>query len=415
MGLIDLVKSLRKSQTQERQKEFDFENMTLMYENEKVADVKMAKDKIDEITFVYNENKFPVGVRKSDIFTLTDALSMWLEYKTIPNGRPNISECLNRFEISSTTALSRKSFYLSLNDNYWLKPQNIDIRWESVNIYANGFSSDIGDILFDPFVNKSRVNFVSPDNTTNGLDAKRWINENGNFYLLKTNYKKEQVAYNEVFAMKVAQKLGLKTAEYSIVEGNIVINNQKMPCVFSKTLNYCKEGETVLPIGYMRILTNNNTKKLIDFIKDNYPKEFKEFQKMLVLDYIIANEDRHADNISIRIDKNGDWHFGTVYDNGNSMYYENDGVRISGDDPRCKFFGHLSNKEVLQEYITYYQDLNFFHMDDFSDIKDIVFDVYGKSNMSQERIRVLSEIVQEKLSFLKQYKERLYEKHTSII
>jgi hypothetical protein len=158
-------------------------------------------------------------------------------------------------------------------------------------------------------------------------------------------------------------------------------------------------------------LTQNNTKKLIDFIKENHLEVYKEFKKMLVLDFIIANEDRHSDNISIRIDKDGNWHFGIVYDNGNSMYFENKTTSGINEDVRCKFSGHLSNKEIMLQHITSYNDLSFINEKTANDIIAMIQTVYGKSNMTNERISALRESVEEKMNFLVQYKEQLYQKH----
>lgn len=413
MGLFDFVKSLKQKNVVETQKELDFKNMTLMYENQPVVDVEMAERGIGKIVDIRNGKLFPIGVKKSEIISLKDSFNIWLEYKTIPQGRPNINECLQKLNMKTPYELSCKSFYLSFNDSFWFKPKNANIQWEDINLFDNSFSSDIGDILFNPNTNKITINYISPDSTTNGLDAKRWLIENRTAYLLKTNYNIEQMAYNEVFAMEIAKKLQLPVAEYSIVKGSIVINEQEIPCTFSKSKNFCNKGDIVLPFGYLRTLTQNNTKKLIDFIKEKYPVAYNNFKKMLILDFIIANEDRHNDNMSIRIDQNGEWHFGTMYDNGNSMYFEDKTLNGIGNDVKCKFSGHLSNKEIMLQHINY-DDLTFINKEFMEDVVKILKNTYSESEMPEERIEALEKSTRGKIDSLIQYKEQLFQRFNEL-
>ena len=128
------------------------------------------------------------------------------------------------------------------------------------------------------------------------------------------------------------------------------------------------------------------------------------------LDFIIANEDRHFDNVAIRIDENGKWHLCDVYDNGNSMYFECKNINANMDDVRCKFLGHKTNKEALQEYIVDFQDISWLNINELKNIASIIKEVYQQSNLSKERIELLIKNVENKIDFLQQYKKLLYQK-----
>jgi len=62
--------------------------------------------------------------------------------------------------------LSSKCLGLSLSDQYWIKPQDIDVSWESVNFFYNECSDDIGDVLLGKAEKRDVFDFHSSDNTS---------------------------------------------------------------------------------------------------------------------------------------------------------------------------------------------------------------------------------------------------------
>ena len=416
MGIFDFVKSLKQKKVVETQKELDFKNMTLMYENQPVVDVEFNSVGINNITKIHNFDLLPLGttnnLQKNNIDTnlLAEYIGIWLSFRVIPDSRPNIQTLLEKSNIKSTAELSCRSFNLSFSDNFWFKPQNLDIKWEEINLHQNGFSNDIGDVLFDPTTQKTTMNFVSPDPTTRGEDAKRWISEDNDAYLLKTNYMHEQVAYNECVASLICDKLNAAYVQYETVKGEIKIksnnNIESYDCTFAKCKNFCQFNDMYLPADYLRMLTKNNTKELINFVKENYPTVFKEFQKMIVLDFVIANEDRHSENFGFFIKDGKISRFAPIFDSGNSMYFENSIAGI-GEDKRCKFYGHKNNKEVMLEYIQYKEDLDFFKKENFNNIKQEIIDIYKESSVPTEKVETLARFVENQINEIEKIKEKL--------
>ena len=89
--------------------------------------------------------------------------------------RAGVSAAMKELQLSDIRQLVLKSFGLSLSDQYWIKPVGQDLSWEQINFFEHPFSEDVGDVLFG--VKKQdteqEIDFVSPDNTTDGYLKKR--------------------------------------------------------------------------------------------------------------------------------------------------------------------------------------------------------------------------------------------------
>ena len=119
---------------------------------------------IDEIIEILNEAYLPVGVS----LNVRNSLYEWWKGRSIPASRSGLSKVLSNFDIDSTSILSVKSLGLSLIDQYWIKPVDKDIKWSEINFFDNEFSTDIGNAFFDEYFAKHDIDFMSPDNTSDG-------------------------------------------------------------------------------------------------------------------------------------------------------------------------------------------------------------------------------------------------------
>lgn len=110
-------------------------------------------------------------------------------------------------------SLLTKSRGLSLSDQYWIRPDGSDYRWEDVNFYENGFSEDVGDMLFGSSVIRD-CDFVSPDNTCNGVLKKRWKIIDGKRGPIKAGNELSQECCNEVIASVLCKAMDIPHADY---------------------------------------------------------------------------------------------------------------------------------------------------------------------------------------------------------
>ena len=90
---------------------------------------------------------------------------------------------------------------------------------DEVNFFDNGFSDDLGDLLFGKGVWVGEMDFRSPDSTSDGLLRKRWKIIGGRRCLIKSGTSPYmQEPFNEVIASRLAEMLGIPAVEYRIME-----------------------------------------------------------------------------------------------------------------------------------------------------------------------------------------------------
>ena len=232
--------------------------------------------------------------------------------------------------------------------------------------------------------------------------------------MIKTDKQNEQKAYNELVAALICKKLGLRCAEYETIKGKMTTDMYGAPtefkCTFSKSKNFCREGINYYPADQVRMMMpTSDLNDFLETLKVKEPAVFKEFQKMLVLDFIINNEDRHSENFGFEIDENGNWYLAPVFDNGNSLYY-NKGIQAIGKDEYtgyCKFHGGYDNPVMMWKNIEYKDQLDFFNIEDFANIKEEVIEIFRESSMSEERIQMLANYVESQIQEVQKFKDRL--------
>lgn len=344
---------------------------TLMHKRKAVAEMELDETTgfILKINEVYAADHLPVGISCKNGIADRGALNEWWTDRSIPASRSGVRNALEHLNISNTKMLLVRCFGLSLSDQYWIKPQGEDITWDKINFFDNSFSEDIGDVLFGTPKNMDGFDFSSPDNTSDGCLKKRWKIINGERCLVKGGSNPfQQQPFNEVIATKIMERLGIPHVAYDLVWDNgspysvcedfvtadtelvsawRVLQTQKKPnnvSVYQHFINRCEE------LGVKNIV--------------------QDLDKMLVLDYIIANEDRHLNNFGLlRNAETLEWlGFAPIYDSGSSLGYDKVASQIrSQTEITCKPFkkNHLDQVKLVS-------DFSWIDFDKLSDVGDII-------------------------------------------
>ena len=265
-------------------------------------------------------------------------LSEWFSSRGIPKWRDKLDILLHRLNINAPNELLNKSFGLSLSDQYYIKPYDLDIRYEDINFFDNDF--DYSEFLEASLSKNSNIlvnasSLKSPNNTTDGMLKKAWIIENNVRYLLKSGYKNELLQpFNEVLASEICKRLGFNHVEYTLdIYKDVIVS--KCPCFINK--------ETEL-ITCHQIRNNmerhnniNDYEDYINLLQENGIKNARiEMGNMYILDFLIMNEDRHLNNFGIirNVDTLKWISCAPIFDNGQSLnieYYDEEEIAISGE------------------------------------------------------------------------------------
>ncbi len=223
-------------------------------------------------------------------FTKNKDIESWLRMRAIDSHRTHSRLIKKALRIKRTDDIGAvlKFNAATITDCYWIKLDNEDLSWNDIRFKDNKYSELAlkGDFKAI-FQEESRT----PELTNIGSFEKCWKQDGeGNWWLYKDGTNKE--LYSELFVNKLGLKLGFDMANYEL-EDNYV-----------KSKDFTNNGELTLEL--MRVLMEDE-----DDFEDNFKKLYsiseeiaKDYIKMIYLDTLSYNVDRHTENYGLLRDSN---------------------------------------------------------------------------------------------------------------
>ena len=296
----------------------------LMHKNVSVADLELdtASGFISAVGSTHEEAHVPVGISVKKGKMDRVALNTWWKGRAIPANRDGIRHVLTELNLSTTQQLLNKCLGLSLSDQYWICPKNSGIKWQNINFFNHTFSGNIGNILFGKGLSSEKIDLMSPDNTSDGWLKKKWAILDGKRCLIKGGSGAiQQEPYNEILASRIMDRLEIPHVSYTLML------QDDYP--YSVCKDFITPMTELIPAGYiMQTHGNLNHVSMYQHYLDccealEIPDMRDSLDRMMTLDYIIANEDRHQNNFgAIRNAETLEWlGVAPIYDSGSSMWF----------------------------------------------------------------------------------------------
>ncbi len=254
-----------------------------------------------------------------DLVVTNDGIIRWLQKRVIPKNRAFVDEILKTLglSINNTKGIIDVCKGLSLNDSYWVVPQEFEGHFEDFNLYDNRFSEVLSLVAYTGANASNRAFTTSPELTTQGMLRKAWryIEDDG-IYLYKggtegaANTGKEP--YSEFYACQIAKAMGLYVVEYDLENWKGILA--------SKCKLFTDIDTAFIPIG--RLVKDGGIKACLDYYKSISESAYEELCSMLVFDAVIYNEDRHFGNFGVLRDNHTGQIIGPapIFDNGFSLF-----------------------------------------------------------------------------------------------
>lgn len=369
-------------------------------------DLKVAELKIDGTGYlgnVYNvcsPEHLPCGTVRNGVVDRRE-LSLWWEQRAIPQRRSGIRGLLDFFFIEYVGVIIPRSMGLNLSDQYWIRPRGKDISWEDVNYFDNPFSEDVGDLLFGKGpAGGGKVDYSSPDIMTDGVLKKRWRIENGTRCLIKMGARfLMQESYNEVIASRIADALSIEHVPYGLTHvgrdiGSICPDMIDRDTEFITAYRVSKMmehgGDTSSYDHYVKVCDSMG----IDVVPS--------LDRMIVLDYLMLNRDRHAGNFGIIRDANTlEWlRPAPIFDNGTSLKHDEATHNIlSSEIGRSRPF-----RRTFEEQLDLASSFDWIDVDALERIPGIIMEVMSEGNgwVYQDRTEALVELMGSRIEGLMQ-------------
>lgn len=252
---------------------------TLMSEDKVIAVVKNG-----EIT-KRDETLLPLYLQR------TKNMERWLASRAIDEHRTNsrlLKKALRlRTANDAQTALAVNA--ANVTDRYWFRPEGSTATYEDIRFKENYFDSLA--LRGDPN-GFSRKPSRTPELTNTGSYEKCWRLIDGVWWMYKNGNANEY--FSELFICKLGEKLGLDMAHYEMDDGYIRSKN------FTDGTEYNFE-----PISSI-MDENDNYSDCFDAICKLSPELAEQYLRIVWLDTVCYNMDRHTENFGFLRDvRNG--------------------------------------------------------------------------------------------------------------
>lgn len=327
----------------------------LMHKDIPVAalEIDEASGAISAIGEVYSERHIPLGITVKRGKIVRSELNDWWKGRAIPASRSGIKTVLEDLQIATTQRLLEKCLGLSLSDQYWICPQYKNLKWSEINFFENDFSDDMGNILFGKISSREMmindaISLMSPDNTSDGWLKKKWKIINGKRCLIKGGSGAiQQEPYNEVIASKIMERLDISHVKYSL------ITEEEYP--YSICEDFITPQTELISAWYVMQTEKkpNNISVYQHYVncceKLGISKIKEALDQMMVLDYLIANEDRHQNNFGVIRDAESLNFIGVapLFDSGTSLWFDKPTSMIGRTAKlRCKPFKNTHEEQI---------------------------------------------------------------------
>ena len=360
----------------------------LMHREIEVAEIEL--DELSHITNIYEvyaEEHFPVGTLGKHGVDKT-MLAKWWAKRSIPASRSGLRETLDLLHMSVPQELLAKCYGLSLSDQYWISPKDKPLMWKEINFFDHDFSEDVGNLLFGYGEFSDSMSLISPDNTSDGQLIKKWKIADGKRVLIKGGsnpYQQEPLC--EVIASGIAERLCIPHTKYTLLWEH------------EKPFSVCQDfitSETELVSAYHIMQSRKKPNDLSDYefylscVEQFGVKNIREqTEKMIVLDFLIGNTDRHFNNFGlIRNAVTLEWiGVAPIFDCGTSLWYNTQESLIKPLSPNlpAKPF-----KKTHREQIKLVKDFSWLDMKKLKGMEEEMEEILSQSPyISRERRTVL--------------------------
>ena len=254
-----------------------------------------------------------------DLKASNDSLARWLKNRTIPRNRAFVNAFLAKCGLSINRPMDIISVSkgLSLNDCFWVVPEDFDGTFEANNLYDNPFNTILSYIAFTGTGSSTRTSLhSSPEFTTNGMLPKCWRRLKGKVMLFKggttgaANTGNEP--YSEFYAAQIAKQMGLNHVPYTLGKWKGIICSV---CELFTSKEY-----SYIPVG--RFVTSGGFEAVIEFYRNLGDRFYNEFVDMIVFDAVVCNTDRHYGNFGFLVDNETNQIAAPapLFDHGNALF-----------------------------------------------------------------------------------------------
>lgn len=223
-------------------------------------------------------------------------LNEWIDDRQIAKHRTSIKKLMHELGIDNRHGFIDMVRCVSLTDTFWMKREDSGLAWGDVSLYTNGFDDVVARIAFDGVGMYGRqFSSTSPEFGTSGSFDKCWVREEDGPHLIKRGSSGYANAGFEPYAEKLCADI-MDAACVSHVPYTLCKYHGKLasdcPLFTSEKLGF---------VPAIRMFSKGfGIDDVLTFAAAHGGDEL--FRKMVVMDAVCVNVDRHAGNYGFLVD-----------------------------------------------------------------------------------------------------------------
>ena len=260
----------------------------LMNKDREVARFSLPSSILDETKFIkHTDEPLPIGFKY---------IQSWIENRKATKHNDHLKAIMRDCGCDTAEGFIRVTHAATINDTFWVKNENEEIAWNDVSFYRNDFDETISRLAFEGVgLYGIELSDTSPELSTSGSFRKCWMREAGDIYLYKRGSFGAANAGMEPYCEMMASELAGYLTDYAVKYRLVKLHGE----LASKCLLFTDEKYGYAPISKFDINFGEPGVLLRFFDKLG---EGDTFQRMIIIDALTLNIDRHTGNYGVIFD-----------------------------------------------------------------------------------------------------------------
>lgn len=231
---------------------------------------------------VQNESLLPLFLKR-----ISNA-DLWLETRAIDSHRANSRLLKKALRLAEKDDISTviHVYGATITDNYWIRPIGSDLTYNDVRFTDDYFSNLALKGTYNSFnraANSKRSK--TPELTNTGSFEKCWKLRDGKWWMYKRATHDE--AFSELFICELGRALGMNMATYERGDG----------CV--KSLDFTNGASVNFEPAAAFMGDNEEYTDVVKALQNLCPDAIPDYIRLLFMDTLCANPDRHTNNFGL--------------------------------------------------------------------------------------------------------------------